>query len=280
MAADTKARVEDIYLPYKTKRRTKAQIAREAGLEPLADRLLADPTLDPEETATEFLGDAVSDACRGARGSQIHSHRARGGGRRTRRCRPRQVLDGRISADGASVGWSRQKSCSAKFRDYFEFSEPLETMPSHRVLAVMRGEKEQVLALNLDGGGEEIYQAMVAKTLGVDLSSTAAATPWLATTVRLAWLVKLMVSAAVDARMRLRQRAEEDAVGGGSPGTSRTSCSRRRRARALRSAWIPASGPASRSPWWTPPARWSIPARSSRISHRSNGTRRRPLWAP
>ena len=85
-------------------------------------------------------------------------------------------------------------------------------MPSHRVLAVMRGEKEQVLALNLDGGDDEVYQAMIAQTLGVNLTSKAAATPWLATTVRLAWRVKLMISAAVDARIRLRQRAEQDAV--------------------------------------------------------------------
>ena len=64
-----------------------------------------------------------------------------------------------------------------KFRDYFDFSEPLETMPSHRVLAVMRGEKEQVLALNLDGGDDEVYHAMVARTLGVDLAAKAPATP-------------------------------------------------------------------------------------------------------
>ncbi|MGH7289775.1 MAG: helix-hairpin-helix domain-containing protein, partial [Myxococcota bacterium] len=84
--------------------------------------------------------------------------------------------------------------------------------PSHRVLAVMRGEKEQVLAINLDGGDDEVYHAMVARTLGVDLSSKAPAAPWLATTVKLAWRVRLMVSAAVDARVRLRQRAELDAV--------------------------------------------------------------------
>ena len=85
-------------------------------------------------------------------------------------------------------------------------------MPSHRVLAVMRGEKEQVLSLNLDGGDDEVYHAMVAQTLGVDLTAKTPATPWLATTVKLAWRVKLMVSAAVDARIRLKQRAELDAV--------------------------------------------------------------------
>jgi uncharacterized protein len=99
-----------------------------------------------------------------------------------------------------------------KFRDYFDFSEPLETMPSHRVLAVMRGEKEQVLALTMDGGEDESYQAMVAQTLGINLGAKAPATPWLATTVRLAWRVRLMSMASVDARVRLRQRAELDAV--------------------------------------------------------------------
>jgi protein Tex len=213
MAADTKARVEDIYLPYKTKRRTKAQIAREAGLEPLADRLLADPTLVPEETATEFLGDAVSDAAAALEGARyILIERAGEDAELVGAVRAKFWTDGSLRTVPVSDEVAKGRPAAQKFRDYFEFSESLETMPSHRVLAVMRGEKEQVLALNLDGGGEEIYHAMVAKTLGVDLSSTAAATPWLATTVRLAWRVKLMVSAAVDARMRLRQRAEEDAV--------------------------------------------------------------------
>ncbi len=212
MAADTKSRVEDIYLPYKTKRRTKAQIAREAGLEPLADRLLADPTLVPEETATEFLGDNVNDAAAALEGARyILIERAGEDAELVGAVRAKFWTDGSLRTAAVSDEVAKSPA-GQKFRDYFEFSEPLETMPSHRVLAVMRGEKEQVLALNLDGGGEEIYHAMVAKTLGVDLNSTAAATPWLATTVRLAWRVKLMVSAAVDARMRLRQRAEEDAV--------------------------------------------------------------------
>ena len=85
-------------------------------------------------------------------------------------------------------------------------------MPSHRVLAVMRGEKEEVLALTFDGGDDEAYQAMIAQTLGIDMTATAPATPWLAATVGWAWRTKLMISARVDARIRLRQRAEEDAV--------------------------------------------------------------------
>jgi len=85
-------------------------------------------------------------------------------------------------------------------------------MPSHRVLAVLRGEKEEALLLTFDGGDDEVYQGWIAQTLGINLSQNRPATAWLATTVRLAWRTKLMISAAVDARMRLRQRAEEDAV--------------------------------------------------------------------
>jgi uncharacterized protein len=212
MAADTKSRVEDIYLPYKPKRRTKAQIAREAGLEPLADRLLADPTLVPQEAAAEFLSDDVADAPAALDGA-------------------RHILAERASEDAELVGAIREKfwkagslrtapwsdavaksAAAQKFRDYFEFGESLESMPSHRVLAVMRGEKEEALALTFDGGDDEFYHAMVAQALGIDMRSTAAATSWLAATVEWAWRTKLMISARVDARIRLRQRAEEDAV--------------------------------------------------------------------
>ncbi len=212
LAAETKARVEDIYLPYKPKRRTKAQIAREAGLEPLADRLLADPTLNPDEVAAEFLAEEVADVAAALDGA-------------------RHILVERVSEDAELVGavrekfwadgalstkpWSEEaaKSPAAqKFRDYFEYSEPLEAMPSHRVLAVLRGEKEEALSLNFDGGDDALYQAMIAQSLGVDMGAGGAATPWLTATVGWAWRTKLMFSAAVDARIRLRQRAEEDAV--------------------------------------------------------------------
>ncbi|NMO00289.1 RNA-binding transcriptional accessory protein [Gordonia sp. TBRC 11910] len=212
LAADTKARVEDIYLPYKPKRRTKAQIAREAGLTPLAKRLLADPSLDPATTAQEFITEGFADANAALDGA-------------------RQILIERASEDAQLVGSVREKfwkdaslrtvprseqaataPAAQKFRDYFDFAEPLETMPSHRVLAVLRGEKEEALTLSFDGGEDEPYQAMVAATLGVDASNPGAATKWLGDTVRWAWRTKLMIMATVDARMKLRQRAEEDAV--------------------------------------------------------------------
>lgn len=212
MSADTKARVEDIYLPYKPKRRTKAQIAREAGLEPLADRLLADPTLVPEEVAAEFLCEGVADAAAALDGARhILVERAAEDAQLVGAIREKFWHDGSLQ----TAPWSEEVAKTAaaqKFRDYFEFAEPLEKMPSHRVLAVMRGEKEQALALTFDGGDDEAYQAMIAQALGIDTGSKAAATPWLAGTVRWAWRTKLMVSAGIDARIRLRQRAEVDAV--------------------------------------------------------------------
>ncbi|MGK2867337.1 MAG: Tex family protein [Mycobacterium sp.] len=211
-AADTKSRIEDIYLPYKTKRRTKAQIAREAGLEPLADRLLADPTQAPDAVAAEFLGEEVADAAAALDGARhILIERAAEDAELVGEVRTKFWTDGMVK----TAPWSEEAAKSPagqKFRDYFEFTEPLEKIPSHRVLAVMRGEKEQILALHFDGGDEQAYQARIAQSLGIDMTADAAATTWLATTVRLAWRTKLMISAAVDSRMRLRQRAERDAV--------------------------------------------------------------------
>ncbi len=212
MAADTKARVEDIYLPYKPKRRTKAQIAREAGLQPLAERLLADPGQIPEEAAAAFLSEDVADTAAALEGARhIIVERAAEdaelvGGLRERFWE-QGTMQTRPASDGAATSEKAQK-----FRDYFDHIEPLAAMPSHRVLAVLRGEKEQALALTLDGGDDVPYQAMIARALGVDLTAGAAATPWLAATVGFAWRTRLSVSASVDARVRLRLRAEEDAV--------------------------------------------------------------------
>lgn len=215
LSADTKARVEDIYLPYKPKRRTKAQAAREAGLEPLADRLVGDPAQLPETAAAEFVGEEFPDVADAAAALEGARH----------------ILIERAAEDAELVGairetfwgraalrttpWSEEAAKSPeaqKFRDYFDFSESLESMPSHRVLAVLRGEKEKALAFSFDGGPDDVYEAMIARTLDVDLSVKAPAQRWLATTVNLAWRARLMFSATVDARMRLRQRAEEDAV--------------------------------------------------------------------
>lgn len=212
LAADTKARVEDIYLPFKPKRRTKAQIAREAGLEPLADRLLSDPTVVPEEIASEFLNDEVEDIAKALEGARhILVERAAEDAELVGKIREKFWADGTLR----TAPWSDEVAKSAaaqKFRDYFDYSESLEDMPSHRVLAVMRGEKEEALSLKLEGGDQAVYQHMIAQALGIDLTANTPATPWLAAAAGWAWRTRLVVGASVDARIKLRQRAEDDAV--------------------------------------------------------------------
>lgn len=204
LLADTKARLEDIYLPFKPKRRTKAQIAREAGHEPVADALLGDPATDPAQYSAEQLDGA------------------------------RAILVERFAEDADLVGelreamWTRgqlkstvrpgKETEGAKFADYFEFSEPFPDLPSHRILAALRGEKEEVLSLSLEPDSEEpepgqrtYYEGRIAARFGI-ADEGRAADKWLLDTVRWAWRTKLLVSLALDIRMRLRQSAEKDAV--------------------------------------------------------------------
>ncbi|MCC5582093.1 RNA-binding transcriptional accessory protein [Microtetraspora sp. AC03309] len=210
MAADSKSRLEDIYLPYKPKRRTKAQIAREAGLEPLADKLLGDPTLDPQATAETFVGEAVADAAAALEGA-------------------RAILVERFAEDADLIGelrermWSRgrvaaavregKEEAGAKFADYFDFSEPFTKLPSHRILAMFRGEKEEVLALTLDPEAEEPngYELRIAQRFGVR-DQGRPADRWLSDTVRWAWRTRVLVHLGIDLRTRLWQAAEEEAV--------------------------------------------------------------------
>lgn len=204
LLAETKARLEDIYLPYKPKRRTKAQIAREAGHEPVADALIGDPNTDPAQYTAEQLDGA------------------------------RAILVERFAEDADLVGelrelmWSRgqitstvragKEEAGAKFADYFDFSEPFDKLPSHRVLALLRGEKEEVLTLHLEPDTEEpqpgertVYEGRIATRFGI-ADRGRPADSWLLDTVRWAWRTKLQVSLGIDTRMRLRQAAEKDAV--------------------------------------------------------------------
>jgi uncharacterized protein len=222
MAADSKARLEDIYLPYKPKRRTKAQIAREAGLEPLADALLAGQAGDPQQAAAAYVDAAkgVPDAAAALAGA-------------------RAILTERFAEDADLIGtlrermWARgrlvsrvrdgQQEAGAKFADYFEFAEPFARLRSHRVLAMMRGEKEEVLDLQLDpaeaepdGPGEfSDYERLIAERFGIAGRATrdTPAGRWLADTVGWAWRTRIQLHLSVDLRMRLWQAAEEDAVG-------------------------------------------------------------------
>jgi protein Tex len=221
VAADSKARLEDIYLPFKPKRRTKAQIAREAGLEPLADALLADPSRDPQAEAAAYVDEAkgVADVAAALDGA-------------------RAILSERFTEDADLIGvlrermWSRgrlvsrvrdgQQEAGAKFADYFEFAEPFTRLPSHRVLAMLRGEKEEFLDLELDPGeltadgpaspgSFSDYETRIAEHFGV-ADQGRPADRWLADTVRWSWRTRVLTRLGVDLRMRLWQAAEEEAV--------------------------------------------------------------------
>jgi uncharacterized protein len=222
MAADTKARLEDIYLPFRPKRRTRAQIAREAGLEPLADQLLGGPTLDPAAAAATFV-----DPDKGVADAQAALDGARA------------ILVERFAEDADLIGelrermWSRgrlvsrvrdgKQEAGAKFSDYFEFAEPFTRLPSHRVLAMFRGESEEVLDLVLspedasdgDGGNGHAqrngYELRIAERFEVaDRGRPADA--WLLETVRWAWRTRILAHLALDLRARLWQAAEDEAV--------------------------------------------------------------------
>ncbi|MFD7222184.1 Tex family protein [Streptomyces sp. NPDC059892] len=215
-AADTKARLEDIYLPFKPKRRTKAQIAREAGLEPLAERLLSDPSVEPLAAATAFV-----DADKGVADPAAALDGAR------------SILTERFSEDADLIGelrermWTRgrlvakvrdgKEEAGAKFADYFDFAEGFSQLPSHRVLAMLRGEKEDVLDLVLEPEepseqpGPSMYENMVARRFGV-ADRGRPADKWLADTVRWAWRTRILVHLGIDLRLRLRTAAEDEAV--------------------------------------------------------------------
>jgi uncharacterized protein len=218
MAADSKARLEDIYLPYKPKRRTKAQIAREAGLQPLADLLLTDPTRDPRTGAAGFVDaeKGVADeaaALEGARAILIEQFAEDADLIGT--LRERMWTTGRL----ASKVRDGKQDEGAKFADYFDWSEPYTKLPSHRILAMFRGEKEDVLELTMrpDDGTEEApagpseYERAIATQFSI-ADRGRAADRWLLDTVRLAWRARILIRLDIDLRMRLRQAAEEEAV--------------------------------------------------------------------
>ncbi|MCP3013311.1 RNA-binding transcriptional accessory protein [Nocardiopsis dassonvillei] len=220
-AADSKARLEDIYLPYKPKRRTKAQIAREAGLEPLAEGLLADPTQDPREAAAAYVDPDkevadVKAALDGARAILVE--RFAEDADLTGVLRERLWERGRL---GSAVREGKEEA-GAKFADYFAFSEPLTQLPSHRVLAMYRGEKEEILTLTLepeDAPAENAdgttprstYENAIAHHFGI-VDRGRPADRWLQDTVRWGWRTRILVRLDIDVRMRLWQRAEDDGV--------------------------------------------------------------------
>ena len=218
-AAETKQRLEDLYLPFKKKRRTKAQIAREAGLEPLADALLADPTLNPESEAEKYLrpaeGDipAIEDAKAALDGAkQILMERFAEDPELIGQLRERLWQEGELSA---RVLEGKQQE-GAKFSDYFEHDEKLAKAPSHRALAMFRARNEGVLSLSIRLPGEDEApvhpaQVTIAKQFGIS-DQGRAADKWLSEVVRWTWRVKLYTALETELLGRLREQAELTAI--------------------------------------------------------------------
>src|SRR5499427_5843799 len=216
-AADSKSRLEDIYVPFKPKRRTKAQIAKEAGLEPLADLLLARPENDPAVAATTFINPdrEVADAAAALEGA-------------------RAILVERFAEDADLIGSLREEMWSVgrlaskvrdgkheiggKFSDYFDFAENLTKVPSHRILALFRAEKEEILdvaiepeALASPSVGPSRYELRIMRRFGV-ANHGRPGDKWLIDTVRWAWRTKIEPHLGIDLRLRLWEAAEEEAV--------------------------------------------------------------------
>ncbi|VXB17652.1 transcriptional accessory protein [Pseudomonas sp. 8AS] len=219
--ADTKTRLEDLYLPYKQKRRTKGQIALEAGLGELADGLFNDPTLNPEEQAARFV-DAekgfadVKAVLEGAK--YILMERFAEDATLLERLRAflkdNATLSARVVAGKEAEG--------AKFSDYFEHDEPLKSMPSHRALAIFRGRNEGILGASLKVGDEapgsmHPCEAMIGERFGIAASGSEgrgrAADKWLGEVVRWTWKVKLYTHLETDLFGELREKSEDDAIG-------------------------------------------------------------------
>jgi len=218
--AETKQRLEDLYLPYKQKRRTKAQIAREAGIEPLALVLLENPELAPDEEAEKFLN---ADA--GFADTKAVLDGAR------------QILMEKFAEDAELLGQLREylnehgqlrstvvegkESEGAKFRDWFDFAEPIESMPSHRALALLRGRNEGMLqvSLVLDSEldedklkpGPNPCEQRIAARYGIKAQNRPA-DKWLQDTVRWTWKVKVYTHLELELVNELRERAEEEAI--------------------------------------------------------------------
>jgi uncharacterized protein len=213
--ADSKARLEDLYLPYKPKRRSRAQIAREAGLEPLADALLADPSRSPEDTAAGYV-----DADQGVADAKAALDGARA------------ILLERWSEDATLLGELRQwlaetgvararvidgkQQQGTKYSDYFDHSESLAQIPSHRMLALLRARREEIITLDLDPGsdaeaGHAQAEARIAQRVGV-CDRGRRADRWLRDSVRLCWKARLHMTLSLDLIGAAREKAEAEAI--------------------------------------------------------------------
>ncbi|SFM68148.1 Tex family protein [Shimia aestuarii] len=208
--AETKAALEDIYLPYKPKRRTKAMIARENGLEPLAEAILADRNADPECLAKGYLSEAVADekaALEGARDIIVEGL-----------CENADLLGQlRSFLQKEAIVTARvipgQEQAGAKFSDYFDHAEPWAKVPSHRALAMMRASKEGVISMDIGPdpeGGKERAESMVAAQL--ETRGDGPGDLWLRKVAGWTWRVKLSLTMTVELMGELRARAQEEAI--------------------------------------------------------------------
>ena len=214
LGADTKTRLEDIYLPYKPKRRTKAQIAREAGLAPLTEAILADPTRDPEDLAAGYLNEEAGFAdtkavLEGARQILMEdwAEDAELSGQ------VREWLWDQAQLKSSVIPGKEQEG--AKFADYFDFSQAIKSIPSHRALALFRARNEGIVFLDLiiaeDETGRSWPERMIAQRFGLR-DQGRAADAWLRGSVRMTWRVKLLTRLDLELKNRLREAAETEAI--------------------------------------------------------------------
>ncbi|WP_425500666.1 Tex family protein [Phyllobacterium pellucidum] len=212
-AAATKAELEDIYLPYKPKRRTRAEIARERGLGPLAEAILSDRASVPQQLATNFINDDVPDvkaALEGARDILVEtfSENADLIGRLRNYMQDRAVLRAKVVDGKADTG--------AKFADYFNHFERWSAVPSHRALAMLRGRNEEVLSLEIEVDAEDTapvkpVERMIANAYAIS-DKGGAADIWLMDVVRWAWRIRFSLNLSIDLMTTMRERAEEEAI--------------------------------------------------------------------
>ena len=210
--AATKAELEDLYLPYKPKRRTRAEIARERGLGPLADAIWADRAADPARLAEAYVADEVADvkmALEGARDivAEAISENADLLGRLRQHMRSGAMLKAKV-VDG-------KQEAGAKFADYFDHSERWATVPGHRALAMLRGWNEEVLTLSIEVDQDDPSPVKPAQRIiagAFEIGAKGPADQWLMEAAGWTWRVKLSTSLSLDLMRELRERAEEEAI--------------------------------------------------------------------
>jgi uncharacterized protein len=211
LAAETKTRLEDLYLPFRPKRRTKAQLAKEAGLEPLATTIWQNPSLQPEVCAKEFINpeagiEDIKIALEGAR--HILMEKFAEEAELISELREYLWQHGILK----SVSFPDKRATGSKFADYFDYAEPIKKIPSHRVLALFRGRRENVLQLSLNLPNEVDYgEKRIASYFNIsDVGRPA--DEWLLEAVRMTWKIKLFIKLELELFTRLREVADEEAI--------------------------------------------------------------------